>query len=153
MDERSAEIRLSDVLTPAAVVPGFQVASLGAATDRLLGPLLEREGLAGEQLEAALEAVRARPTVAGRVGLPHARLPQLRRIVAALGLNAGGVVTGEPDGLALVLVFASPEEAPAEHLRFLAQVARVLRAEGVLEALLEAPTTEAVLELLRAHER
>lgn len=150
------ETRLSALLSGGHVHPGFRAADVDDAVDRLLTPLLKAERLADDAIATALAAVRAREaagsTLAGPVAIPHARIGSLGRIVAALGLNREGVYDGEPEPQ-IVLVFASPAAAPAEHLRFLAGVAQIFRRDDVVDELLAASTPDHAVEAIRSRER
>ena len=105
----------------------------------------------------ALEGIRNREgagsTSFGSVALPHARVPGLSRIVAALGVNPEGVYASGPSGIRVVLAFASPASATVEHLQFLAQVARILRQEETVVDLLDARGESALLDAIRRRER
>jgi mannitol/fructose-specific phosphotransferase system IIA component (Ntr-type) len=157
MQAAAPESRLSRILSPEGIVAPFRAGTPVEAFQLLLGPLLRIEGFTDRETEAALEAIRNREragsTIVGDVALPHARIAGLTRIVASLGLNADGVFEAGPAGTHVVLAFASPEKAPVEHLRFLAQVAQVFRAEDVVAALLAASSPEAILEVLRSREK
>ncbi|MEO0664532.1 MAG: PTS sugar transporter subunit IIA [Pseudomonadota bacterium] len=89
-------------------------------------------------VEALLERETLGPTGVGKgVALPHARLPELERVIGTfvrldkpLGFEA---VDKQPVDL-LFFLFA-PESAGVEHLKALALVARTLRDETVCEKL------------------
>ncbi len=159
MNGNGLETRLSRILDAECVRLGFRAATPDDAVERLLGPVLIREGFPAEAAASALEAIRNREragsTIVGNVALPHARVAGLKRIVASIGLNAEGVFESGPLATRVVLTFASPERATVEHLRFLAQVAQIFRADDVVPALLAAAGSGPgeVLEVLRARER
>lgn len=155
--ESAVETRLSSILARGRVETGFSALSPEDAVERLLRPILLAEGFSAAAADGALEGIRNREgagsTSFGSVALPHARVPGLGRIVAALALNAGGVYESGPAGIRVVLAFASPASATVEHLQFLAQVARLLRQEETVADLLEAPDGAALLEAIRRRER
>jgi PTS system nitrogen regulatory IIA component len=157
MRETVVETRLSTILARGRVEAGFRALSPEEAVDRLLRPVLLAEGFSPEAADGALEGVRNREgagsTSFGSVALPHARVPGLGRIVAALGVRSGGVYDSGPSGIRVVLAFASPASATVEHLQFLAQVARLLRQEETVSELLEAADAPALLEAIRRRER
>lgn len=159
MSGSGLETRLSRILDVEGVRLEFRAATPDDAVERLLGPVLIREGFAPEAASSALEAIRNREragsTIVGNVALPHARVSGLRRIVASMGLNAEGVFESGPMATRVVLAFASPERSTVEHLRFLAQVAQIFRADDVVPALLAACGSgpEDVLQVLRNRER
>lgn len=157
MREPAVETRLSSILARGRVEPGFRALSPEDAVEHLLRPVLLSEGFTPAGADGALEGIRNREgagsTSFGSVALPHARVPGLGRIVAALGLNAAGVYDSGPSGIRVVLAFASPASATVEHLQFLAQVARLLRQEETVVELLEARDGAALLEAIRRRER
>ena len=150
-------VRLSNVLERGEIVLDFRVGSPEEAVDRLLRPRLLAEGFSAAAADAGIEAILSREksgsTVFGNVALPHARIPGLKRIVAALGLNSEGVFEAGPTGTRVVLAFASPDKAAVEHLKFLAQFAQIFRNDDVVRELLEARERGDVLAVLKARER
>ncbi|MBK8596784.1 MAG: PTS sugar transporter subunit IIA [Holophagales bacterium] len=157
MRELAVETSLSAILARGNVEAGFRAASPEDAVDQLLRPVLLAEGFSPEAAGAALSGIRNRErsgsTAFGAVALPHARVGGLGRIVAALGANASGVYDSGPSGVRVVLAFASPASATVPHLQFLAQVARLLRQEETVAALLGATDPAGLLEAIRRRER
>lgn len=84
------------------------------------------------------------------VAIPHARLPGLKRPVAALIKLDRPVDFDAADGLPVDLVFGllSPENCGATHLHALAAISRLVRDEKMHEALSDAPDAEAIYALL-----
>jgi mannitol/fructose-specific phosphotransferase system IIA component (Ntr-type) len=150
------QARLSDVLSNGIVRTGFRCADVEEAVRTLLLPLLSREGLSGDAVAAALKAVLNRecqaPTLVGAVALPHARIAGLGRIVAGLGVNPSGVFADD-DPVRLVLAFATPAGASAEHLKFLARAAQLLRDEESRGLIVSAWDPMSLLAAIRSRER
>lgn len=84
------------------------------------------------------------------VAIPHARLPDLGRPVAALLKLERPVEFNAADGLPVDLVFGllSPANSGATHLHALAEISRLVRDDRVHEALSDAPDAEALYSLL-----
>lgn len=84
------------------------------------------------------------------VAIPHARIPGLRRPVAAFLRLENSVDFDAADGMPVDLVFGllSPENAGAAHLQALAAISRLVREDGIHAALTEAPDAEALFALL-----
>ena len=102
-------------------------------------------------LEALEERERLGSTGFGRgVAIPHARIPGIRRPIAALLKPAKPVPFESADGLPVELVFGllSPENCGAMHLHALAAVSRIVRDERMHEALTDASDPEALYSLL-----
>jgi PTS system nitrogen regulatory IIA component len=84
------------------------------------------------------------------VAIPHARIPDLNRPVAAFLRLESPVGFDSADGMPVDLVFGllSPEAAGAAHLHALAAISRMMRDERTHAALSEAPDSEALYALL-----
>ena len=84
------------------------------------------------------------------VAIPHARIPDLARPVAAFLRLESAVSFDAADGMPVDLVFGllSPEGAGAAHLHALAAISRMMRDDAMHAALGEAPGAEAIYALL-----
>lgn len=84
------------------------------------------------------------------VAIPHARIPQLGRPVAAFLRLEAPVAYEAADGMPVDLVFGllSPEHAGAAHLHALAAISRMMRNDAMHDALTQAPNDEALYGLL-----
>ncbi|HZU62970.1 MAG TPA: PTS sugar transporter subunit IIA [Novosphingobium sp.] len=106
------------------------------------------EALVRQRIE---ERERLGSTGFGRgVAIPHARIGDLPKPVAAFFRLAGPVAFESADDMPVDLVFGllSPEQAGAAHLHALAAISRLMRDEAMRLALLEAPGDEALYALL-----
>lgn len=84
------------------------------------------------------------------VAIPHARIANLRRPVAAFLRLETSVEFDAADGIPVDFVFGllSPEAAGAAHLHALAAISRMMRDEHMHDALAQAPNEEALYGLL-----
>lgn len=122
----------------------------------ILGAIAERFAAvyaldAGIVLERVTEREALGSTGFGRgVAIPHARIPQLHRPVAAFLRLEAPVAFEAADGMPVDLVFGllSPEHAGAAHLHALASISRMMRNDAMHEALSQAPSDEALYGLL-----
>jgi PTS system nitrogen regulatory IIA component len=129
-------VGFADAGTKSAIIE--QMAALfaqvyGIELDLLAGRLSDREALGS--------------TGFGRgVAIPHARVPAIKRPVAAFLRLARPVDFEAADGAPINLVFGliSPEQSGATHLQALAAISRLMRDEHVQEAL-SAASSEAEL--------
>lgn len=91
------------------------------------------------------------------VAFPHALLPGTPETVIVVARLAPGVAMGAPDHPEADIVFCmfGNSEKPWDHVRLLARIARLVRAEGALERLRRAGSAEdlcsALVEEDRAH--
>jgi PTS system nitrogen regulatory IIA component len=84
------------------------------------------------------------------VAIPHARIPNLSRPVAAFLRLESPVAFDAADAMPVDLVFGllSPEHAGAVHLHALAAISRMMRNDAMHSALSQAPSDEALYGLL-----
>lgn len=104
-----------------------------------------------EVLERIEEREKLGSTGFGRgVAIPHARIGQLEKPVAAFLRLENPVDFAAADGMPVDCIFGllSPEQAGAAHLQALAAISRLMRDEKMHAALLAAPDRDAVRGLL-----
>lgn len=84
------------------------------------------------------------------VAIPHARIDGLNRPVAVFLRLEAPVDFDAADGVPVDFVFGllSPQAAGAAHLHALAAISRIMRDDRMHEALIRAPSTEALYGLL-----
>jgi len=132
----------------------FEIAAMRAA----IRALVEAVGRAtpGLDVEEAMRAVQRREAqgstdLGHEVAIPHARLPGLPRTLVAIARLAEPL-RWRPHGDPVQLVFLvlSPLETPIEQSRALMRVARLVRDEVMAARLAEAPSPEALVEVIRA---
>lgn len=125
-----------------------KTAILGAIAERFAAVYALDAGLV---LDRVTEREALGSTGFGRgVAIPHARIPQLGRPVAAFLRLEAPVAYEAADGMPVDLVFGllSPEHAGAAHLHALAAISRMMRNDAMHEALSQAPNDEALYGLL-----
>ena len=145
-------ISRADLIAADDVVRGLRAADVGAAGVEILRRALERRGYPPDDIArvtaALLDREREVSTVCSDVlALPHARDAKIREFVAALGVNADGVVEGNHN-LRVVVAFVSPEHDRSGHLALLASLARLSRDAHTIDALATAADPRAVVEIL-----
>lgn len=138
-------------LFPQAVAT-IRADSKQAILEQLAGRFSDAYGLdANLILERIEERERLGSTGFGRgVAIPHARLPDLKRPVAAFLRLENPVDFDSADGMQVELVFGllSPENAGAVHLQALAAISRLVRDESTRDLLIDANGAEALYALL-----
>lgn len=86
---------------------------------------------------------------------PHAFAPQVRELILAIGGARGGTdyqsLDGEP--VEFILLLLGPPSHQDVHLRTLARLSRITAEPGMLEAMREAATPEAMVELMAEADR
>jgi mannitol/fructose-specific phosphotransferase system IIA component (Ntr-type) len=148
----------SQVSLAALVKPELIFIDLPAANrDDVLQALADRLSTVGavprpaELAHNLLERERLGSTGVGQgVAIPHCKMSGLRHGVVAVGRTLHPIDYGAVDGKPVQVLFTviSPTEAPGEHLQTLAAISRWVRAGQHIEAVLAAPTREAIYQLL-----
>ncbi len=84
------------------------------------------------------------------VAIPHGRLTELDNLVACFAVSQEGVDFEARDGRPSHFFFAlvAPENSAGVHLKALSKVSRLFRSDALRDALLEAPTAEAIYALI-----
>jgi PTS system nitrogen regulatory IIA component len=127
---------------------GSKKAILGQLADRFAKVYGLRYDLVVERIEQR-EALGS--TGFGRgVAIPHTRISELRRPVAAFLRLDASVDFDAADGIPVDIIFGllSPETSGTAHLHALAAISRMMRDERMHEALVQAPGAEALYSLL-----
>ncbi len=151
-------MNLADVVRSECVVAGAVLADKAATLHEVaraakLSPVLsdvtESEILVGLERREALGS-----TGLGRgVAIPHCRLSRVQEFVVGLVSIPSGVdfhsVDAQP--VKLVVFIVAPERESNEHIRLLSAISRILRAEGVVEKMLEAGGPELLRERFLQH--
>lgn len=143
---------LSDLLPEGGVIADLSASSRKQALAGLC-ELAQRtlQVPARAVLDAVTERERLGSTGVGDgVAIPHARTEHVDRVCGVFARLKQAVDFDAVDGRPADLVFMllAPEEAGAEHLKALAQVARLFRREEVRRALRAAPDAGAIAAIL-----
>jgi len=112
---------------------------------------LGRAALVEEKL---LERERLHPTVMGSgLAIPHATVPGLEAPVIGVALANGDPVPfggGDTEPVRVFFVLLSPPGHEREHVKLLARICRLVRHEGFMDSLEEAPDEHTVIEIIQA---
>ena len=141
---------LPSILQRGTVRVGYATVDFAAAVRGLLVSPLLAHGVSPSRVDEIVTCVLQREgagsTCAGAIALPHARIGGIPRIIAGLGINRECVY---PGGTARVmLAFVSPQDASADHLRFLSTAAKTFRDPTLLDRIQAASTPEDVVAAL-----
>lgn len=147
-------MRLADILTPERIRVGVVVPSKQEAL-RTVAKLLasDSEGIGTEQvLDVLSEREKLASTGVGSgVAIPHGRIADLGDLRAAVLVSAEGMPFEAIDGkpVHIVVGVLAPQHHTGDHLKVLARVSRLLRNEGVREALTASEDAGAALSLIQ----
>ena len=130
------------------------------ATDKdgVIKELVELLANAGDidNKEEMIKAVLAREGLGSTgigqgIGIPHAKTPNVKSLVAAFGLSQKGVnfdsLDGEPVHIFFLLV--APEESAGPHLKSLARISRMLKDKYFRDLLKKAKDEKEVLHIIQ----
>ena len=83
--------------------------------------------------------------------IPHASLDGFPKTVIAIGIVPGGVDFGSVDGKPVKVVFmiAGSQTVPRLHIQILARIVRLCRKKDLKEKLMDAKTSDEVIEIFR----
>ena len=148
-------MRMSDFVVREAIVPDLKANSKESVIREMVTSLAGAGYFRGGELEDIVKAVLKREllgsTGIGRsVAIPHSKHSSVDRLVGTVAVSRGGVafdsLDGEPVHVFVLLI--SPQDRPGDHLRALENVSRSLRDDGFVRSLRQAPTREAIWDLL-----
>ena len=143
---------LTDILTPAAVIPALRVNSKKQVLQELAGKAAE---LTGQNERAVLDVLVQREklgstAVGGGIAIPHGKLPKLETLFGLFARLGRPVDFEALDNQAVDLIFLllAPERAGADHLKALARVARLLREPAIARKLRDSEDAAALYSVL-----
>jgi len=147
-------MNIADILAEEAVVPALAGRTKAEIINELakvvvnLHPELDRQ-----RLVLALEdRERLNSTALGEgVAIPHGKLANVKRVIAAFGRHPAGVdfqsIDGKPTHLFFLLV--APEDSAGAHLKALARISRLLKDESFRKRLLAAGDAHDLYTIIR----
>lgn len=150
-------MRLRDLLDASVVKVGLESVDKEECFEELVDVLV-RAGRVPDR-EGALAAVRRREEqgttgIGQGVAIPHGKHPSIPRLTAALGMSSRGIefdsIDREP--VRVVFLLLARVDDPGPHVRALAEIARLVQTPGFYRRLVEASSSEQVLEILDAEE-
>jgi opine dehydrogenase len=153
-------MRISGMLTPGGVIVGMDDVGKDAAIRQLVSTLA---GAKGMEVEAATKDILAReragpaliPLGKRFLAIPHACTNACKQLVVAVGISKTGV-RWEPAADAranIIFVFLGPPQTQPLYLRALSRVARLCESADLVEAMIEAPTAQHLIELVAQAEQ
>src|SRR5713101_3819560 len=149
-------MRMSDFVVKEAISPDLSATTKEGVIREMVENLRAAGNFKGSEPEDILKAILKREllgsTGIGRgVAIPHTKHNSVERLIGTVALSRAGVpfdsLDGEPVHVFVLLI--SPQDRPGDHLRALENVSRSLRDDGFVRSLRQAPTREAVWDLLR----
>jgi PTS system nitrogen regulatory IIA component len=145
-------MEITDLISPAAVIPNLRATSKKQALQDLARRAAEITGLHERAIfDVLLERERLGTTGVGNgIAIPHGKLASLDRLYGLFARLERPIHFESIDEQPVDLIFLllAPESAGADHLKALARVSRLLRDKGVCEKLRGTDNSEALYSLL-----
>ncbi len=150
-------MKLLDLVQPKAIIAEFASSDRNGVIHELVDVLAQTGALESSEVDGVTKQIVAREKKRGTTGFgkgvaaPHAKLPGLPRVVAAVGRSSRGVDFSSLDGEPVfgVVLILSPEEQAEEHLRAMDLVFRHLQQERFRKFLKQADRADKIYDLLR----
>lgn len=147
---------LGDILGPEQIIPDLQASNRWEAIDELINNLVATNKIKGEHRDAVSAVVKKRESsmstgIGFGIGIPHASTDLIYEVVGALGRSKKGVNFDALDNqpVNLVMLFLVPQGQFQKHLHTLANIAKLLHKAEFRQALEQAPSAEAMLQIIR----
>ena len=149
---------LGDILTREQIITDLQAADRWQAIDELINNLVATGRIKPEHHDAIAAVVKKRESsmstgIGFGIGIPHASTDLISEVVGSLGRSKKGVNFDALDNqpVNLVMLFLVPQGQFQKHLHTLANIAKLLHKAEFRQALEQAPTSEAMLKIIREH--
>lgn len=146
-------VRLTEILRAEHVVAPLPADTVQAAVSALAQRLMDTGAVADRERLARLfveSRIRDMVHVGARVLLPHVRTEAVERLVVALGVASvplGDGTGGDGGGAQIVVLVLAPPSATGLYLQTVAALARVLRNDHVVDAMIGAATPADILRI------
>lgn len=150
-------MKLSDALTADRIVLNLSSRDRASAIQELLEAMDRSVSLPDSErlLRMILNQERVKSSGVNRgVAIPHTRSDEIQNVVIALGISRDGIDFQGLDGVPAQLIFLvlSSEATTPAYLSVLSRTARIFSKEGMRQQVLDAPSAEAIMDLIREHE-
>ncbi|MBV8851019.1 MAG: PTS IIA-like nitrogen regulatory protein PtsN [Methylobacteriaceae bacterium] len=143
---------LNDLLSPDAILPALRANTKKQALQELSEKAAALSGLTSREIfDALLQRERLGSTGIGNgVAIPHGKLAKVKRIFGIFARLDRPIDFEALDGAPVDLIFllVAPESAGADHLKALAQVARLFREPALVSKLRATRDTSALYSVL-----
>ena len=147
---------LGDILTREQIITDLQATNRWEAIDELINNLVSTGRIKPENHDAIASVVKKRESsmstgIGFGIGIPHASTELIYEVVGSLGRSRKGVNFDALDNqpVNLVMLFLVPQGQFQKHLHTLANIAKLLHKAEFRQALEQAPSADAMLQIIR----
>ena len=148
-------MKLSDIIVTDAIIPVLQATDRNGVIREMVKALSSCIGLDGGEADTLSKAIIKRESEGSTgfgkgVAIPHAKHPAIKSVVATIGRSKDGVEFAALDRAPVycVILVLSPTDQPDQHLVALESCFQHLQNHRFRNLLLQASTTEEIIELL-----
>src|SRR5262249_21743382 len=147
---------LGDILGPQQILPEMEAGDRWQAIEELIKNLVATGKIKSETQEAITTVVKKRESsmstgIGFGIGIPHASTDLINEVVGALGRSKKGInfdaLDNQPVNLAML--FLVPQGQFQKHLHTLANIAKLLHRAEFRQALMQAPDTAAMWQIIK----
>ncbi|MCE5256437.1 MAG: PTS sugar transporter subunit IIA [Spirochaetaceae bacterium] len=133
----------------------------GTTKDEIIAQLVDVAMASGNirSRQEAIASVQERETrmstgMKHGIAIPHGKTAAVNELVACIGISDNEIDFDALDhqGCRIFIMTLSPPEKTGPHLQFLAEVSMLFRSEEKRQAILNATTPEAIIEILKPQE-
>ncbi|EJF76517.1 PTS IIA-like nitrogen regulatory protein PtsN [Bartonella birtlesii] len=132
-------MNLSELIAPEAIIPALKANSKKQVLQILAEKAAELTNLSERVIfDIVLQREKLGSTgLCGGIAIPHGKLPEIDRIIGIFAHleNPVDFEALDDEPIDLVFLLLAPENAGADHLKALSQIARVLRHSDVVQKL------------------
>lgn len=148
-------MKLTDIVTPAAIIADLQATERNDAITELVDALIAAKAAPAKLRADLLKQILAREkngsTGFGKgVAVPHVKHDQLKKMSAAIGVSAGGVDFNALDKAPVhsIVLLLSPKSKPDEHLQAMETIFSNLQQDTFRRFLRQSTSCEEIVDLL-----
>jgi mannitol/fructose-specific phosphotransferase system IIA component (Ntr-type) len=147
---------LGDILGEEQILTDLRATNRWESIDELIDNLVATGKIKAEHRDAIAAVVKKRESsmstgIGFGIGIPHASTDLIYEVVGALGRSKAGVNFDSLDNqpVNLVMLFLVPQGQFQKHLHTLANIAKLLHRAEFRQALLDASSATAMLQIIR----
>ncbi|MBI3723064.1 PTS sugar transporter subunit IIA [bacterium] len=152
-------MRLSEIITPEAVIPKLRATDRDEAILEIVDHLVEQKRISEQQkddlvVEFLKREALGTTAIGHGVAIPHVKTDKLKEFMGALAISRSGVeFSYDEPPVNVIFLFLSPARAVSGHLKLLAHIGGILRHENYVKLLKDAQTREELVDLVKDAER
>ena len=153
-------MNIAELLSEKAITVNIEAKEKNEVISQLVDLLIKSGSVKSPDKKVILEKLKEREMLGSTgigkgVGIPHAKISKVKKMVAAFGISKSGVDFKSLDGELTYIFFLllAPGEMPGPHLKALAKISRLLDDKFIRERLRSASSNKEVLKIIKEEEQ